>query len=214
MFMSYFIDREDAGHQLADKLISYKHDEDAIILALPRGGVPIAVTMANELSLPYDLMLVRKLGHPHHSEYAFGAISVGDVIVINPPYEYEDILKKPSFQQVLQEEKIELERRNHYYRQDRSWPDLSGKRVILVDDGIATGATMKAAIEAVKRLDCKKIIVAVPVMPADEYDSFSQQVDELYVCHTPANFRAVGLWYQKFDQISDEEVIAMLSKQQ
>lgn len=210
--MSYYVDREDAGHQLAKMLLSYKDAKNTIILALPRGGVPIAATIAKELSLPFDLMLVRKLGHPYHPEFAFGAISVGDVVIINPPYTYEDILKQPSFKQVLQDEKTELERRNHYYRKDKSWPDLSGKTIILVDDGIATGATMKAGIEAVKRMGCKQIVVAIPVMPADEYTHFKSLVDELYVCHTPINFRAVGLWYQVFNQVSDEEVISMLSK--
>ncbi len=210
--MSYFADRVDAGQQLATELRQYKHVKDTIILALPRGGVPIAAKLADELQLPFDLMLVRKLGHPYHTEFAFGAIAIGDVMILNPPYQYEDILNQPLFNQVIVEEKAELERRNQYYRQGREWPDLKNKTVILVDDGIATGATMKAAIEAVKQLHCYHLVVAVPVMPAEEYEEFKSLTDELYICHKPTPFRAVGLWYRHFDQTSDEEVISLLSQ--
>lgn len=177
-----------------------------------RGGVPIADTLAHALDLPFDLMLVRKLGHPYQPEFAFGAIAVGGVMVINPPYKDEDILKEPLFAKIVADEKRELERRNQYYRNGKKWPELSNKTVILVDDGIATGATMKAAIEAVKQLGCKHLVVAVPVMPADEYDKFVNLVEELYVCYTPTNFSAVGVWYQYFDQVSDDEVISLLSQ--
>ncbi|WP_367605715.1 phosphoribosyltransferase [Legionella sp. W05-934-2] len=209
--MSYFVDRHDAGLQLADMLKRYVNAKNTLILALPRGGVPIAATMASVLNLPFDILLVRKLGHPYHPEFAFGAISVNDVIILNSPYCFDDVIGQPSFNQVLMNEKAELERRNQYYRQNKPWPDLTNKTIILVDDGIATGATMKAAIAAVKKLGSRRVVVAIPVMPVDELNDFKNIVDELYVVHTPSDFRAVGCWYQYFDQVSDDEVISILS---
>lgn len=204
--------RQAAGRALAEALRPYSGRNDVIILALPRGGVPVAAEIARALKAPLDLMLVRKLGVPGYPELAMGAIAAGGVRVMN-----EDVVRgigisPEAIGRVAEEESRELERRARAYRGDRPWPDLKGRCVILVDDGLATGATMHAAIDAVRVQQPASIVVAVPVAPPDTVRALRPLVDEVICPHTPEPFQAIGLWYQDFSQTSDAEVIALLDE--
>ena len=208
-------DRTAAGRELADGLAHLRGRDDLLVLALPRGGVPVADEVARALQAPLDLMLVRKLGVPGNREVAMGAIASGGVMVENP--RVMDYLRglpgmARRMQQVIDEERAELARRERAYRGDRPWPDLRGRCVILVDDGLATGATMRAAIEAVRAQQPACIVVAVPVAPPDTVAELRGLVDEVVVPHQPEPFMAIGQWYRDFGQVPDEAVREILGR--
>ena len=209
-----FTDRIDAGRVLAVELIrrGYGNREDVIVLALPRGGVPVGYEVARELRAPLDVFIVRKLGVPGHEELAMGAIASGNVRVLN--HQVVDMLKIPpwAIDEIARREQVELERRERDYRAGRPPIDVEDKTVLLVDDGLATGSTMRAAAEALRQKRPRWIAVAVPVAAAETCDEFRSEVNEVVCALTPEPFRAVGLWYQNFSQTSDQEVRDLLAR--
>ena len=204
-----FRDRTHAGQALASRLEHYRREPRLVVLALPRGGVPVAFEVASALKAPLDVFIVRKLGVPGHEEYAMGAIASGGVRVLNPQ---AAVLAIPqhTVESVTARERFELERRERLYRGDRPPPVLEDRVVILVDDGLATGSTMRAAVTAVKQLKPRRVVVAVPVAAPETCEEFRHEVDEVVCALTPAYFRAVGIWYEDFEQTTDEEVHALL----
>jgi putative phosphoribosyl transferase len=206
-----FRDRADAGQRLATQLMGYANRSDVLVLALPRGGVPVAFEVAKALDAPLDVFLVRKLGLPDHEELAMGAIATGGVIVLNS--EVVDMLRIPDrvIEAVAAAEQRELERRERRYRGDRPPPDVRGKAVILVDDGLATGSTMRAAANALRDQQPARLIVAVPIAAPEICDTFRDEVDEVVCAITPQPFYAVGLWYEDFAQTTDDEVRDLLA---
>ncbi|MGZ5142993.1 MAG: phosphoribosyltransferase [Burkholderiales bacterium] len=206
--MAAFKDRTHAGRVLAEKLKHYRDNPDVVVLALPRGGVPVAFEVAQALHAPLDVFIVRKLGVPGHEEYAMGAIATGGVRVLNP--DLAGMIPSSAIDAVGAREQQELERRERLYRGDRPPLQIEGRIVILVDDGLATGSTMRAAVAAIRKQNPKRIVVAVPVAAPETCDEFRAEVDEVICASTPEPFRAVGLWYDNFDQTSDEEVHALL----
>lgn len=210
MVAPLFQDRADAGRQLANHLHHYANRDDVIVLGLPRGGVPVAYEVARALNAPLDVFVVRKLGVPGHEELAMGAIASGGTIVLNR--EVLDLLPgaERHIDAVAARERLELERREREYRGDRPQPDLKHKVVIVVDDGLATGASMRAAAEALRAHDVARVVVAVPVAARDTCASLKRQVDEIICAATPEPFYAVGLWYRDFSPTTDEEVRALL----
>ncbi len=210
--MDKFIDRYEAAIVLANSLSDYAKHPNTIILALPRGGVPVACGIAKSLSLPLDVFIVRKLGVPGHEELAMGAIASGGTAIFNESLISLLGLEQAEIDQVLHAEEKELIRREHLYRGDRPFPKLSGKTIILVDDGIATGYTMRAAIKALRKHRPKAIIVAVPVAANSTCEEMSALADSLICPLRPVNFYAVGLWYENFSQTSDNEVIELLNR--
>ncbi len=212
-FMKYFNDRVDAGQQLAARLTAkYKNDKDIIVLALPRGGVPIAYEVANTLHAPMTVFLVRKLGLPGNEEFAMGAIAENDTFILNQDVVSQYGITDQEIQFVLNKEKKEINRRLQTYRQGKALPSLNNKTVILIDDGIATGATCKAAIQALKNLNPKKVVLATPVASQESLQELSPLVDDLVCLASPEVFFGVGQWYRRFEQIEDEEVIRLLGK--
>lgn len=207
-----FRDRAEAGRLLAAKLTEYGNRPDVLVLALPRGGVPVGYEVAKALNVPFDVFLVRKLGVPGHEELAMGAIASGGVIVLNDDVVHALRIPQPLIDLVGQREKQELERRELAYRDNRPQPDVKGKAVILVDDGLATGSTMRAAIRALRQCEPVKIIVAVPAASPDTCEEFRDEVDEIVCALTPEPFYAVGLWYEDFSQTTDEEVRDLLER--
>jgi putative phosphoribosyl transferase len=207
-----FRDRADAGRVLAEMLSDYANRPDVTVLALPRGGVPVAYEVATALHAPLDVFLVRKLGLPGHEELAMGAIASGGVRVLNE--EVVRLLHVPPevIDTVAAEEQRELERRERAYRDDRPAVAVRGRTVILVDDGLATGTTMRAAVAALRRLGPSRIVVAVPVAAPETCAEMREEVDELVCARTPEPFRAVGLWYHNFSQTTDEEVRELLHR--
>jgi putative phosphoribosyl transferase len=207
--MTHFADRRHAGQALAARLEHYRHHPDVVVLGLPRGGVPVAWEVALALSTPLDVFIVRKLGFPGQEEYAMGAIASGGVRVLNPDVERLRI-PKAQIEAVAAREQEELERRERLYRRGRKPLPLTGRIVIIVDDGLATGSSMRAAVAAVKRHEPRRIVVAVPVAAPEACEDFRAEVDEVVCVQTPDPFRAVGLWYESFDQTRDEEVSELL----
>ncbi len=207
-------DRRAAGRALAEALDRYAGRKDVIVLALPRGGVPVAAEIARGLDVPLDVMLVRKLGAPWQPELAMGAIASGGVRVMNDEVVRGMGISPEAIERVAQEELKELERRERAYRGNRPWPDLTDKTVILVDDGLATGATMHAAIDAVRAQNPAQIVVAVPVAPPDTVRALEPLVDEVVCLFQPEPFMAIGQWYQDFSQLTDAEVQALLEEQE
>ena len=207
-----FKDRVEAGRQLAASLSNYTNRHDVVVLALPRGGVPVGFEVASALRAPLDVFLVRKLGVPGHPEFAMGAIASGGVRVVSEDIIDELGIPRTAVEQVAVRERLELERRDRLYRGDRQLPSLRGKTVILVDDGLATGATMEAAIEAVRVHQPSRVVVAAPVCATESAARLQRIADEVVCARTPEPFQAVGLWYERFDQTTDEEVIALLAK--
>ncbi|CAM3067662.1 phosphoribosyltransferase [Legionella steigerwaltii] len=207
-----YVDRNQAGSVLADLLKNYAKRTDVIILALPRGGVPVAYQVATKLSLPLDIFIVRKLGVPGHEELAMGAIASGGIAVFNEEVVQMLHIQQDAIDKIQKSEQEELSRRELVYRGKRPFPELSGKTVILVDDGIATGYTMRAAIAALKQKKPAKIIVAVPVAARSTCDEIAPLVDELICPMRPNNFYAVGLWYNDFAQTTDDEVMELLQR--
>ncbi len=207
-----FRDRTDAGRQLAARLKRYGDRPDVLVLALPRGGVPVAYEVAKELNVPLDVFLVRKLGVPGHEELAMGAIASGGVRVLN-----EDIINYLGIpgeviDAVAVSEQRELERRELAYRGDRPPPDVKDRSVILIDDGLATGSTMRAAAASLRLQRPRRIVVAVPVSSPETCEEFRSEVDEIVCGFTPEHFQGVGLWYEDFSQTSDEEVRELLKQ--
>lgn len=210
--MEKFVDRYEAGKALAEQLVDYKNESNTIVLALPRGGVPVAFEIAKKLSLPLDVFLVRKLGVPGHEELAMGAIASGGGVIFN-----EEIISSLHFgeeliNRVIQTEKEELKRRESLYRKNKPPLELKNKKIILVDDGIATGASMLAAIEAIRKTAPAEITIAVPVAAYDTYKELAAKVDHFVCLLKPVNFYAVGLWYDDFTQTSDREVSELLEQ--
>jgi putative phosphoribosyl transferase len=206
-----FPNRIEAGRQLAEKLDKYAEREDVIVLGLPRGGVPVAYEVAKRLRAPLDVFVVRKLGVPGFEELAAGAIASGGVRVLN-----QDVMRAiPHADEVIEavtaRETAELERREQIYREGRPPPELRDRIVILVDDGLATGATMRAAVKAARQSGAAKIVVAVPVGPPDTCREFEEEADETICLSTPVFFQAVGQYYEDFSQTSDEDVRELLS---
>lgn len=205
-----FTDRRDAGRALATQLRAYAGRPDVLILALPRGGVPVAYEIAEALGAPLDLFLVRKLGTPGHEELAMGAIASGGVRVLNDDVIQWYRIPDASIDAVAAREQRELERRELAYREGRRPAPIAGRIVVLVDDGLATGSTMRAAVKAVRHHNPAKIIVAVPVGSPDTCREFTEIADEILCAQTPEPFAAVGQWYRDFSQTSDEEVRQLL----
>jgi putative phosphoribosyl transferase len=207
-----FRDRTEAGQLLAEQLRSYERHPNTIVLALPRGGVPVGYEVAIGLKLPLDIFVVRKLGVPGYSELAMGAIASGGIRVLN-----EDVLRalpdaSAMVTQVTTQETEELQRRERDYRGDRAAPEVSGRVVILIDDGLATGATMLAAIAALRKKAPAKIVVAVPVCPPETLREVERVADETVALFAPDWFRGVGQFYEDFAQISDDEVRVLLGR--
>ena len=205
-------DRATAGRRLARGLLHYRKQRDVLVLALPRGGVPVAAEVARVLHAPLDVMIVRKLGAPGHEELAIGAIASGGIRVMNDEIVASLGLASGAVESIAARERTELERRMKAYRGARSWPDLTDRRVILVDDGVATGASMHAAISAVRAQKPSRLIVAVPVAPFETLARLRQAADQVVCLETPYPFGAVGTWYDSFPQLSDDEVRAVLSE--
>jgi putative phosphoribosyl transferase len=207
---SRFVDRSDAGRQLAEALAGYRDSSDLLVLALPRGGVPVAAEVARSLDAPLDLMMVRKLGVPWHRELAMGAVATGGVRVLNDEVVSGLGIKPEELDAVTLAERRELQRRQQAYRGDRPQPEIEGRTVIIVDDGLATGSTMRAAITAVKEQGPNRVVVAVPVAPPETCEDLEAEVDDLVCLQSPDQFMAIGLWYESFPPVSDDEVRALL----
>ena len=203
-------DRIEAGKYLAAQLAHYANRDEVLVLALPRGGVPVAFEVAQALNAPLDIFLVRKLGVPGHEELAMGAIATGGVRVLNE--DTVDYLGIPAgvIDSITALEQKELERREDIYRGDRPEPDVQGKIVILVDDGLATGSTMRAAVEALRLQHPARIVVAVPVSAPQTCDEYRMGADEIVCAITPEPFYGVGQWYRDFSQTTDDEVRQLL----
>ena len=207
-----FMDRREAGRVLASRLQAYADRGDVVVLALPRGGVPVAYEVATALAAPLDVFLVRKLGTPGHRELAMGAIASGGVRVLNDDVVRWYGIPESAIESVAREEAEELERREREYRRDRPAPDLANRVVILVDDGLATGSTMRAAAQAVRLLGPSRVVVAVPVGARQTCSEIAAVADEVVCARMPEPFSAVGQWYLDFDQTEDDEVRELLQK--
>lgn len=210
--MQIYQNSHQAGQLLAELLRSYQAQPHTIVLALPRGGVPVGYEIARSLQLPLEVFLVRKLGVPKQEELAMGAIAMDDICVFN-----QDIIQTLQISQTLVHREIDKQKRviaerNQLYRQNRPAPQLTNKTIILVDDGLATGATMRVAVRAIELQTPKQIIVAVPVAAADSCQLLAQEVDEVICLQVLAPFYGVGRWYKNFNQVTDAEVIDLLNK--
>lgn len=207
-----FRDRREAGRLLAAKLPAYAHRPDVLVLALPRGGVPVAYEVARALGAPLDVFLVRKLGVPGQEELAMGAVASGGVRVLNDDIVTALRIPERVIDAIAAREQPELARRERLYRGNRPPPDVRGRTVILVDDGLATGATMAAAVKALRQQHPARIVVAVPIASPDTCEQLSTEVDEVVCAAMPHPFHAVGLWYEDFSQTTDDEVRELLAR--
>jgi len=207
-----FFDRTEAGQFLAENLSSYANRADVLVLALPRGGVPVAAEVARKLHAPLDVFVVRKLGLPGHPELAMGAIASGGVRVFNGDVVNSLQIPDEVIDAVSAQELTELQRREKVYRDDLPPPEVEGKTVVLIDDGIATGSTMLAAVSALRQLNVSRIVVAVPVIAASTYYEIRRVADDVAAVMVPENFYAVGQWYEDFSQTSDDEVRDLLAQ--
>ena len=205
-------DRFEAGHLLAEQLRHYAGRDDVIVLALPRGGVPVGYEVAKALRAPLDVFVVRKIGVPEYEELAMGAIASGGLVLLNPEPMRALGIGDADVRRAAALAARELERREEAYRGGHDPPDVEGKTVILVDDGLATGSTMRAAALAVRQLNPARVVVAVPVAAAETCDEFRDVVDEIVCGVTPRPFHAVGLWYDDFSQTRDDEVRDLLAR--
>ena len=210
--MKLFRDRTEAGRMLAKDLMRHAGRDDVVVLALPRGGVPVAFEVAKALHAPLDLFVVRKLGVPGNEELAMGAVASGGVRVLNQDVVRWCQVSQSAIESVTQVELQELERRERAYRGARPMPELANRTVILVDDGLATGTSMLAAVTALRSYKPTRIIVAVPTGPADTCREFQGEADTVVCATTPEPFWAVGAWYEDFRQTSDEEVQSLLAR--
>jgi putative phosphoribosyl transferase len=208
--LAQFINRKDAGQQLARHLGRYIHQTDVLVLGLPRGGIPVGAEIAKLLNAPLDVFLVRKLGVPGQEELAMGAIASGGVRVLNEEVIRQVRIPAETIERVTQLERAELQRREEAYRGDRPPLDVRGKTIILVDDGLATGASMYAALLAIREQHPAWIVIAVPVAAPETIHSFQSLVDEMVCVLTPTPFNGVGAWYEDFSQVSDEQVHVLL----
>jgi putative phosphoribosyl transferase len=206
-----FHDRTDAGQQLAAKLFPHANRADVIAVALPRGGVPVAAEVAKTLNIPLDVCLVRKLGTPGHKELAMGAIASGGVRVLNYEILSELNISGDTVDEVAAHELRELQRRDHVYRGDRPPLDISDRVILLIDDGIATGSTMRAAIAILKAQHPARIVVAIPVAPLETCQALLKEVDEVVCLFQPDPLYSIGLWYDNFAQVTDAEVCDLLT---
>lgn len=205
-------DRRDAGRRLAAALLPYANRRDVIVLALPRGGVPVGFEVAARLGAPLDVFIVRKLGLPGREELAMGALASGGVRVLDDDLIRVAGVSADEVQRITEAEQAELDRRERRYRDDRPFPEVRGKTVILVDDGLATGASMRAAVTALRMDGPARIVVAVPVAAAETCDAFESIADDVVCPVTPESFQAVGLWYDDFSQTTDDEVHELLAR--
>ena len=206
-----FKDRTQAGKQLAQALSAYAGRADVVVLALPRGGVPVGFAVAEALGVELDILEVRKIGMPGHAEYAVGAVGAGGVRVLQAGVIEAGLVTKEQIEAATARELREIERRERLYRAGRPPPVLEGRCVILVDDGIATGATLRAAVEVARRSNVARLVVAAPVGAADSVAAIEPEVDDMVCLATPSHFHAVSQWYRHFDQTSDEEVQDLLT---
>ena len=207
-----FQNRTDAGRQLAAALLRYAGRDDVVVLGLPRGGVPVAFELAMALDSPLDVFIVRKLGLPGHEEFAIGAIATGDVRVVDEAVLHAYGVDRETLDGITERERRELTRREHLYRDDRPFPIVQDRIVILVDDGLATGSTMRAAIAALRAKGPRDIVVAVPVGAPETCSAITALADDVVCLETPDPFYAVGLWYANFEQTTDEEVHELLER--
>lgn len=206
-----FENRAQAGSLLAGQLSAYARRGDVIVLALPRGGVPVAYAVAMQLGVELDILIVRKLGMPGQEEYAMGAIGTGGVRVMQPGFPGLMGVTAQQIEAVAAREQHEIERRARLYRGARVPAEIRGRTIILVDDGVATGSTMLAAVQVVRRQGAARVVVAVPVAPPDTAAALAAQVDQFVCLQTPLSFRAVSQWYREFDQTGDREVQDLLA---
>ena len=200
MMSRLFHDRMEAGRALAELLSAYAHRKDVLILALPRGGVPVAFEVAQALDVPLDVFVVRKLGLPTNEELAMGALASGNVRVVNEEVVNSFGITESIIEAVADRERVELDRRERLYRGDAPFPEVGDKKIVLIDDGVATGSTMRAAVAALRRRHPDRIIVAVPVAPPSTCEILRSEADEVVTVATPEPFYAVGQWYKVFDQ--------------
>jgi predicted phosphoribosyltransferase len=207
-----FRNRTDAGRQLAERLAAYANRPDVLVLALPRGGVPVGYEVARALATPLDVFLVRKLGVPGYEELAMGAVAIGEVRVLNDEIVRGLGVSEHEINAMVAREMQELARRERLYRGDRPPPDVAGRTVILVDDGLATGATMRAAVEALGQQHPARTVVAVPTASPDTCEALKAEADDVICAMTPERFVAVGHWYEDFTQTTDDEVRELLTR--
>jgi predicted phosphoribosyltransferase len=207
-----FADRREAGRELARALGQYAGRDDVVVLALPRGGVPVAFEVARELHAPLDVFVVRKLGLPEQPELAMGALASGGLRVLNDEVVQGAAVTSETIEQVTAREQRELERRERLYRGERPPLQLEGQTLILIDDGLATGSTMLAAVRALRAREPAQIVVAVPIAPPETREELMGEADEVVCAHTPEPFLAIGVWYDQFPQMSDEEIRDLLRR--
>ena len=207
-----FKNRRQAGRALAKELSAYSNSNDVVILALPRGGVPVAFEVAQELHAPMDVLIVRKLGTPGQRELAMGAIASRDVRIINESVVKQLRITDEAVEEIARQERQEMDRRERAYRGDRAAVEVLAKTCIVIDDGIATGATMRAAVAVLKQLGGERLIVAAPTAARDTYVTLSREADEVVCLATPEPYIAVGVWYEQFPQTSDDEVCSLLAQ--
>lgn len=207
-----FADRAEAGQMLAERLMSYANRDDVIVLGIPRGGVPVAFEIAQALGAPLDIFVARKLGVPTQEELAFGAIASGGVRVLNPGVIQPLGISARDIEAATIREQKELERREHLYRGSRPPLKVQGRTVILVDDGIATGSSIEAAIAALRQLNPARLVVAAPVVPIETTKRLMQEADELVCVQVPRSFRAIGQFYEDFLPVADQDVAALLRR--
>ena len=210
--MAVYRDRRHAGTVLASALAKYAHRDDVVVLGLPRGGIPVAFEVAKALGAPLDVFVVRKLGVPGYPELAMGAIASGGVVVLNREVVEGLQIPRSSIDAVIEAETREFERREQAYRGDSPPIDVTDRTVILIDDGLATGASMHAAITALRQRKPKRIVVGVPIASPSTCEEIGKEADDIVCAATPEPFQAVGLWYQDFSQTSDEEVRKLLEE--
>jgi len=207
--MTFFKDRRDAGRRLAERLVHLR-DERPIVLGLPRGGVPVAYEVAKALGAPLDVLVVRKLGAPVQPELALGAVGPGGIRVVNDDAVAGLGVDAETLDRITERERREVDERTRRLRGDRPFPDVRGRTVVVVDNGIATGSTMLAAVAVLRRLGPRRIVAAAPVMPPDAVARFELAADEVVCIDAPEDFLAVGRWYEDFEQTTDEEVEGLL----
>lgn len=212
--MARFKNRQEAGIELARELIAYRNDPDTIVLALPRGGVVVAFEIAETLRLPLDIILVRKIGAPHNEEYAVGALAYPDTIVLHEGLIHRLHLSHEAIDEIIAREERELLRRNELYRRGQPQPNVRNRTVIIVDDGIATGSNMQAAIKSIREQKPAKIIIAVPVSSYEAFEELKGCVDDIVCAHIPTMMDSIGGFYGSFEQVGDDEVLHLLKESQ